>query len=126
VPSQPLEPLEEDLRHIVQYVRLARAPRVEPEETDEYLTEIEHRAAAALTKLPPRAAPAPVRDGIAPPSAPMPEAYLAGDEGTKLMRYYWCLGCGRHHWEDERTRFDEHILYCGAIEYGHRTIELVK
>lgn len=113
MPSQADETVEQDLRHIVQYVRLARTPRLEEHEKAGYLTEIEHRATAAIAKL--------------SQVSPMPDEYLLGAGGSlKLLRFYWCMGCGHNHWEDDRKLYDEHILYAGRIEYGHRTVELVR
>lgn len=111
MPSQPEETPEQDLRHIVQYVVLARTPRLAESERAEYLTEIEHRARAAIGKL-------------TGPRVPL--AYLTETGPAKMLRFYWCLGCGVNHWEDERATYDDHILYAGQIEYGHRTVELVR
>lgn len=118
MPSQPEESVDQDLRHIVQYVRLARTPLLEEVERSEYLTEIENRAHAAMHKL---ASQRPL------PAEPMPEEYLLGRGGPlKLLRFYWCMGCGLNHWEDDRPKYDDHILHAGRIEYGRRHVELVR
>lgn len=129
MPSQPDETTDQDLAHIRQYAQLAydaiRALPHDPQSTPwrailsaeaeaellGFLRAINDRARAAGEKL-------------AGPRVPL--AYLTGEGPAKMLRFYWCLDCGVNHWEDDRAKYDDHILHAGRIEYGHRTVELVR